>query len=141
MVFHLQQEGTEPLVFGRTKLTNHVALQWLELVRIQLVVFCELLRTLFEDNFVGGVTPCRTGSTGCLVRVKVDDVLCDGDIGTGMTAGGTVTFLNKLTDLVIFEVQQTPAFINNVQFFEITRRAVHPVLDVDNQGEHHRNQQ
>ncbi|STF24160.1 Uncharacterised protein [Escherichia coli] len=33
MVFHLQQEGTEPLVFGRTKLTNHVALQWLELIR------------------------------------------------------------------------------------------------------------
>ena len=32
-----------------------------------------------------------------------------------MTAGGTVTFLNKLTDLAIFEVQQTPAFINNVQ--------------------------
>lgn len=116
MVLHLQQEGTEPLVFGRTKLTNHVALQWQELVRIQLVVFRELLRTLFEDNFVGGVTPCRAGSTGGLVRVKVDDVLCDGDIGTGMTAGGTVAFLNKFTDLVIFEVQQTPAFINNVQF-------------------------
>ncbi len=49
MVFHLQQEGTEPLVFGRTKLTNHVALQWQELVRIQLVVFRELLRTLFVD--------------------------------------------------------------------------------------------
>ena len=141
MVFHLQQEGTEPLVFGRTKLTNHVALQWQELVRIQLVVFRELLRTLFEDNFVGGVTPCRTGSAGCLVRVKVDDVLCDGDIGTGMTATGAVTFFNKLTNFTIFEVQQTPAFINNVQFLESTRRAVHPVLDVDNQGEHHRNQQ
>ena len=83
MVFHLQQEGTEPLVFGYTKLTNHVALQWLELVRIQLVVFCELLRTLFEDNFEGD--PCRTA--GGLVRVKVDDVLCDGDIGTGTTVG------------------------------------------------------
>lgn len=33
VVLHLQQEGTEPLVFGRTKLTNHVALQWLELIR------------------------------------------------------------------------------------------------------------
>ncbi len=33
MVFHLQQEGTEPLVFSRTKLTNHVALQWQELIR------------------------------------------------------------------------------------------------------------
>ncbi|VCZ28524.1 hypothetical protein BANRA_05490 [Escherichia coli] len=53
MVFHLQQEGTEPLIFGRTELTNHVTLQWQELVRIQLVVFRELLRTLFEDNFVG----------------------------------------------------------------------------------------
>ena len=141
MVFHLQLEGTEPLVFGRTKLTNHVALQWQELVRIQLVVFRELLRTLFEDNFVGGVTPCRAGSTGGLVRVKVDDVLCDGDIGTGMTAGRTVAFLNKLTDLVIFEVQQTPPLINDVQLLEVTRRAVHPVLYVDNQGEHHRNQQ
>ena len=141
MVFHLQQEGTEPLVFGCTKLTNHVALQWQELVRIQLVVFRELLRTLFEDNFVGGVTPCRAGSTGGLVRVKVDDVLCDGDIGTGMTAGRTVAFLNKFTDLVIFEVQQTPAFINNVQFLEVTRRAVHPVLDVNDKAEHHRNQQ
>ncbi|GDW77365.1 hypothetical protein BvCmsSIP019_04433 [Escherichia coli] len=58
-----------------------------------------------------------------------------------MTTGRTVAFLNKFTDLVIFEVQQTPAFINNVQFLEVTRRAVHPVLDVDNQGEHHRNQQ
>ncbi|SJJ76694.1 Uncharacterised protein [Shigella sonnei] len=58
-----------------------------------------------------------------------------------MTAGGTVTFLNKFTDLVIFEVQQTPAFINDVQFFEVTRRAVHPVLDVNNEAEHHRNQQ
>lgn len=36
-----------------------------------------------------------------------------------MTAGGTVTFLNKLTDLVIFEVQQTPSLINDVQFFEV----------------------
>lgn len=103
MVFHLQREGTEPLVFGRTKLTNHVALQWQELVRIQLVVFRELLRTLFEDNFVGGVTPCRAGSTGGLIRVKVDDVLCDGDIGTGMTAGRTVALLNKFTDLVILK--------------------------------------
>lgn len=93
-------------------------------VLVQLVVFRELLRTLFEDNFVGGVTPCCTGRTGGLVRVKVDDVLCDGDIGTGMTAGGTVAFLNKFTDLVIFEVQQTPAFINDVQFLEVTRRAV-----------------
>ena len=141
MVFHLQQEGTEPLVFGRTKLTNHVALQWLELVRIQLVVFRELLRTLSEDNFVGGVTPCRAGSTGGLVRVKIDDVLCDGDIGTGMTATGAVTFLNKLTNFTIFEVQQTPAFINDVQFLEGTRRAVHPVLDVNDKAEHHRNQQ
>ena len=58
-----------------------------------------------------------------------------------MTAGGTVTFLNKLTNLVIFEVQQTPPLINDVQFFEVTRRAVHPVLNVDNQGEHHRNKQ
>ncbi len=47
----MQQEGTEPLIFGRTELTNHVTLQWQELVRIQLVVFRELLRTLFEDNF------------------------------------------------------------------------------------------
>ncbi|HCN0219911.1 TPA: hypothetical protein N6I64_005153, partial [Escherichia coli] len=31
----------------------------------------------------------------------------------------------------IFEVQQTPAFINDVQFLEGTRRAVHPVLDVN----------
>ncbi len=61
MVFHLQQEGTEPLIFGRTELTNHVTLQWQELVRIQLVVFRELLRTLFEDNFVGGVTPMPRG--------------------------------------------------------------------------------
>ena len=35
MVFHLQQEGTEPLIFGRTELTNHVTLQWQELVRIK----------------------------------------------------------------------------------------------------------
>lgn len=86
-------------------------------------------------------TPCCTGRTGGLVRVKVDDVLGDGDIGTGMTAGGTVAFLNKFTDLVIFEVQQTPAFINDVQFLEVTRRAVHPVLNVNDKAEHHRNQQ
>ncbi len=36
-----------------------------------------------------------------------------------MTAGGTVTFLNKLTDLVIFEVQQTPPLINDVQFLRL----------------------
>ncbi|CSS77995.1 Uncharacterised protein [Shigella sonnei] len=58
-----------------------------------------------------------------------------------MAATGAVTFLNKLTDFTIFEVQQTPAFINDVQFLESTRRAVHPVLDVDNKGEHHRNKQ
>ena len=58
-----------------------------------------------------------------------------------MTATGAVTFLNKLTNFTIFEVQQTPAFINNVQFLEVTRRAVHPVLDVNDKAEHHRNQQ
>ena len=83
----------------------------------------------------------RGAALEALSESKVDAVLCDGDIGTGMTAGSTVAFLNKLTDLVIFEVQQTPPLINDVQFLEVTRRAVHPVLDVDNQGEHHRNQQ
>ncbi|GCP27883.1 hypothetical protein HmCmsJML158_04739 [Escherichia coli] len=58
-----------------------------------------------------------------------------------MTATGAVTFLNKLTNFTIFEVQQTPAFINDVQFLEGTRRAVHPVLDVNDKAEHHRNQQ
>lgn len=36
-----------------------------------------------------------------------------------MTAGSTVAFLNKLTDFTIFEVQQAPAFINDVQFLRV----------------------
>ena len=36
---------------------------------------------------------------------------------------------------------QTDLIINNVQFLEVTRRAVHPVLNLNDKAEHHRNQQ
>lgn len=69
-----------------------------------MVVFCEFFCILFEDNFVGGVILCCVGSIGGFIRVKVDDVLCDGDIGIGMMVGCMVVFFNKFIDFVIFEV-------------------------------------
>lgn len=58
-----------------------------------------------------------------------------------MTSHGTVTGLNKLTDLLIFEVEQLPAFVDGAALLQAARRSVHLVLDVDDEGEHHRNQQ
>ena len=42
----------------------------------------ELFGGLLEDNFVGRVTPRRAGGAGGRFRVKIDDVLRNGDVRT-----------------------------------------------------------
>ena len=50
-----------------------------------------------------------------------------------------ITGLNKLTDLLIFEVEQLPAFVDGAALLQAARRAVHLVLNVDDEGKHYRN--
>jgi hypothetical protein len=58
-----------------------------------------------------------------------------------VAANRTVAGFNELTDLLIFKVEQLPAFVNGATFLQAARRAVHFVFDVDDEGKHHRNQQ
>ena len=58
-----------------------------------------------------------------------------------MPARGPVPFLNKLPHFFVFEIEQFPAFVNDVELFQAPGGLVHPVLDIDNQREHDGNQQ
>lgn len=57
------------------------------------------------------------------------------------TATARLAGFNKLTDLLIFEVEQLPAFVDGAALLQAARRAVHLVLNVDDEGKHYRNQQ
>jgi len=140
-IIDAQHKGREPLVFGITELADNTALQLAELVGTVLVVLFKLRRILFEDNLEGRVTPGRFGRAGGIIGVKVFDVLTDGDERATVAANRTVAGFNELTDLLIFKVEQLPAFVNGATFLQAARRAVHFVFDVDDEGKHHRNQQ
>ncbi len=136
-----QHKGREPLVFGIPEFGNNAAFQLAELVGAVLVVLFEFRRILLENHLEGRVTPgCFCRARG-IIGIKVLDVLADGDERATVTSHGTVTGLNKLTDLLIFEVEQLPAFVDGAALLQAARRAVHLVLNVDDEGKHYRNQQ